>query len=75
MAGYRTLNQKSGPSLILTFLKFRYFAGIGVAASCEKALDYYRRAAASVASEVSFSGGTSVQRVRLQVGSNLLYFI
>jgi len=47
-------------------LGYRYFAGIGVAASCEKALDYYRRAATSVADEVSFSGGSSIQRVRLQ---------
>ena len=39
---------------------------MGVATSCEKALDYYRRVAQSVASEVSFSGGAALQRVRLQ---------
>ncbi|XP_023332265.1 protein sel-1 homolog 1 [Eurytemora carolleeae] len=47
-------------------LGYRYFSGSGVAASCEKALDYYRRVAASVAAEVSFSGGATVQRIRLQ---------
>ena len=41
---------------------------MGVATSCEKALDYYRRVATSVAEEVSFSGGQTLQRVRLQVG-------
>ena len=39
---------------------------MGVATSCEKALDYYRRVAQSVADEVSFSGGAALQRVRLQ---------
>ena len=39
---------------------------MGVATSCEKALDYYRRVAQSVASKVSFSGGAALQRVRLQ---------
>ena len=39
---------------------------MGVATSCEKALDYYRRVATSVAEEVSFSGGQTLQRVRLQ---------
>ena len=46
--------------------RYRYWSGMGVATSCEKALDYYRRVAQSVASEVSFSGGTALQRVRLQ---------
>ena len=41
-----------------------------MATSCEKALDYYRRVATSVAEEVSFSGGQTLQRVRLQVGTN-----
>lgn len=47
-------------------LGYRYWSGMGVATSCEKALDYYRRVAQSVASEVSFSGGQTLQRVRLQ---------
>ncbi len=33
-----------------------------------QALDYYRRVAQAVAEEVSFSGGSTLQRVRLQVG-------
>jgi len=47
-------------------LGYRYWAGMGVATSCEKALDYYRRVAQSVAAEVSFSGGPTLHRVRLQ---------
>ena len=39
---------------------------MGVATSCEKALDYYRRVAANVAAEGSFSGGPTIQRIRLQ---------
>lgn len=34
-------------------LGYRYWAGMGVATSCEKALDHYRRVAESVAEEVS----------------------
>lgn len=45
---------------------YRYWSGMGVATSCEKALDYYRRVAQSVAEEVSFSGGATIQRARLQ---------
>ncbi len=47
-------------------LGYRYWSGIGVATSCEKALDYYRRVAQTVAEEVSFSGGSTLQRIRLQ---------
>ena len=36
-------------------LGYRYWSGMGVATSCEKALDYYRRVAQTVAEEVSFS--------------------
>ena len=49
----------------------RYFSGSGVASSCEKALDYYRRVATTVASEISFSGGATIQRVRLQVNRDV----
>ena len=34
-----------------------------------QALDYYRRVAQAVAEEVSFSGGSTLQRIRLQVPS------
>ena len=47
-------------------LGYRYWSGMGAATSCEKALDYYRRVAQAVAAEVTFSGGGSIQRVRLQ---------
>lgn len=44
---------------------YRYWSGITVQASCEKALDFYRKVANKVAEEVSLSGGPAVQRVRL----------
>ena len=44
---------------------YRYWAGITVANSCEKALDFYRKVASKVASEVTYSGGPSIHRVRL----------
>jgi SEL1 protein len=46
-------------------LGYRYWAGVTVANSCEKALDFYRKVATKVASEVTFSGGAAIHRVRL----------
>ncbi|XP_046480220.1 protein sel-1 homolog 1 [Neodiprion pinetum] len=46
-------------------LGYRYWAGVTTAASCEKALDFYRKVANKVAEEVSLSGGPVIQRVRL----------
>ncbi|EZA53681.1 hypothetical protein DMN91_007770 [Ooceraea biroi] len=44
---------------------YRHWAGVTTPASCERALDYYRKVAKKVAEEVSLSGGPVVQRVRL----------
>ncbi|XP_016837950.1 protein sel-1 homolog 1 [Nasonia vitripennis] len=44
---------------------YRHWSGITTPASCEKALDFYRKVANKVAEEVSLSGGPVVQRVRL----------
>ncbi|XP_033216248.1 protein sel-1 homolog 1 isoform X2 [Belonocnema kinseyi] len=46
-------------------LGYRHWAGITTPASCERALDFYRKVANKVAEEVSLSGGPVVQRVRL----------
>lgn len=46
-------------------LAYRYWSGISVMPSCESALVYYQKVAKAVEKEVSFSGGTVVQRVRL----------
>ncbi|GAB0092322.1 protein sel-1 homolog 1 [Sergentomyia squamirostris] len=46
-------------------LGYRYWAGISVTSSCEKALDFYRKVATKVASEVTFSGGAAIHRIRL----------
>jgi len=61
-----TFGAFGGSSWAQMALGYRYWAGMGVATSCEKALDYYRRVAQTVAAEVSFSGGQTLQRVRLQ---------
>ena len=63
---YYTFGAFGGSSWAQMALGYRFWSGMGVATSCEKALDYYRRVVASVAAEVSFSGGPSIQRVRLQ---------
>lgn len=44
---------------------YRHWTGITVQASCEKALDFYRKVGNRVAEEVSLSGGPVVQRIRL----------
>lgn len=46
-------------------LGYRYWVGVTVPNSCEKALDFYRKVATKVASEVTFSGGPAVSRIRL----------
>ncbi|KAK2587376.1 hypothetical protein KPH14_003093 [Odynerus spinipes] len=46
-------------------LGYRHWTGVTTPASCEHALDYYRKVANKVAEEVSLSGGPVVQRVRL----------
>lgn len=46
-------------------LGYRHWAGVTTPASCERALDFYRKVANKVAEEVSLSGGPVVQRVRL----------
>jgi len=63
---YYTFGAFGGSQWAQMALGYRYWSGMGVATSCEKALDYYRRVAQSVAGEISFSGGGSIQRVRLQ---------
>lgn len=46
-------------------LGYRYYFGVSTTATCERALDFYRRVANKVAEQVSLSGGPVVQRVRL----------
>lgn len=46
-------------------LGYRHWAGVTTSASCEKALDFYRKVANKVAEEVSLTGGPVIQRVRL----------
>lgn len=44
---------------------YRYWSGVSVMQSCETALAYYRAAAKKVEEQVSFSGGSVIQRIRL----------
>ncbi|KAF3849713.1 hypothetical protein F7725_019432 [Dissostichus mawsoni] len=46
-------------------LGYRYWGGVGVPQSCESALTHYRLVANQVASDVSLTGGSAVQRIRL----------
>ncbi|XP_071454030.1 protein sel-1 homolog 1 [Hetaerina americana] len=62
---YYTFAAIGGNSWAQMALGYRHWAGITVSTSCEKALDFYRKVANSVAKEVSLSGGSAVQRVRL----------
>lgn len=46
-------------------LGYRYWAGVTVPSSCETALEFYRKVATSVASQITFSGGAAIHRIRL----------
>uniref|UniRef100_A0A182KBG7 Uncharacterized protein n=1 Tax=Anopheles christyi TaxID=43041 RepID=A0A182KBG7_9DIPT len=62
---YYTLAAAGENSWAQMALGYRYWAGVGVPNSCETALDYYRKVATKVASQVTFSGGAAVHRIRL----------
>lgn len=63
---YYTFASFGGSPWAQMALAYRYWSGIGVSPSCEKALDYYRRVAVVVADELTLSGGSAVHRLRLQ---------
>jgi TPR repeat protein len=48
---YYTFGASSGSAWSQMALGYRYWTGVGVTANCEKALEQYRRVAATVASE------------------------
>lgn len=60
-----TMAAIGGHSWAQMIMGYRYWFGITVPNSCEKSLEYYRQVAAKVSQGVSFTGGSSVQRVRL----------
>lgn len=62
---YYTFAALGGNAWAQQALGYRYWAGIGVASSCESALTYYRKVANIVAEEVSLTGGSAIQRIRL----------
>lgn len=62
---YYTIAASGGNILAQMAMGYRHWSGISVLTSCESALGYYRRVAKKVEDDVSFSGGSVVQRVRL----------
>ena len=62
---YYTFAASSGNTFAQMALAFRHWSGISVMSSCESAMNYYRKVAKKVEQDVSFSGGTVIQRVRL----------
>ncbi|XP_006778950.1 PREDICTED: protein sel-1 homolog 1 [Myotis davidii] len=62
---YYTFGALGGNLIAHMILGYRYWAGIGVLQSCESALTHYRLVANHVASDISLTGGSVVQRIRL----------
>ncbi|XP_069049443.1 protein sel-1 homolog 1 isoform X2 [Lepisosteus oculatus] len=62
---YYTFGALGGNLVAHMILGYRYWGGIGVPQSCESALTHYRLVANHVASDISLTGGSVVQRVRL----------
>ncbi|KAG9463917.1 hypothetical protein GDO78_020800 [Eleutherodactylus coqui] len=62
---FYTFGALGGNLIAHMVLGYRYWAGIGVLQSCESALTHYRLVANHVASDISLTGGTVVQRIRL----------
>ncbi|XP_043930555.1 protein sel-1 homolog 1 [Protopterus annectens] len=62
---YYTFGALGGNLVAHMILGYRYWAGIGVSQSCESALTHYRLVANHVASDISLTGGSVVQRIRL----------
>eukprot|EP00729_Bicosta_minor_P016422 gene16422-30483_t len=60
-----TFSALGGDTFAQMALGYRYHVGSGVAASCETALSFYRKAAARVESEVVLTGGEVIERIRL----------
>eukprot|EP00062_Callorhinchus_milii_P020809 gi/632976870/ref/XP_007905032.1/ PREDICTED: protein sel-1 homolog 1 [Callorhinchus milii] len=62
---YYTFGALGGNLLSHMILGYRYWAGIGVPQSCESALTHYKLVANYVASDVTLTGGSVIQRIRL----------
>uniref|UniRef100_A0A8C5HK33 Fibronectin type-II domain-containing protein n=1 Tax=Gouania willdenowi TaxID=441366 RepID=A0A8C5HK33_GOUWI len=62
---YYTFGALGGNLVAHMILGYRYLGGVGVPQSCESALTHYRLVANQVASDVSLTGGSAVQRIRL----------
>ncbi|XP_077409063.1 protein sel-1 homolog 1 [Vanacampus margaritifer] len=62
---YYTFGALGGNLIAHMILGYRYWGGVGVPQSCESALTHYKVVANQVASDVSLTGGSAVQKIRL----------
>ncbi|XP_061757242.1 protein sel-1 homolog 1 [Nerophis ophidion] len=62
---YYTFGALGGNLVAHMILGYRYWGGVGVPQSCESALTHYKLVANQVASDVSLTGGSAVQKIRL----------
>ncbi|CAL8393951.1 unnamed protein product [Arctogadus glacialis] len=62
---YYTFGALGGNMVAHMILGYRYWGGVGVPQSCESALTHYRLVANQVASDVTLTGSSAVQRIRL----------
>ncbi|KAI2799633.1 Protein sel-1 1 [Blomia tropicalis] len=60
-----TFSALANSTIAQMILGYRYWSGIGVMSKCEFALSHYRKVAAKVEQGITFSGSTSIQRIRL----------
>ncbi|XP_061668410.1 protein sel-1 homolog 1 [Syngnathoides biaculeatus] len=62
---YYTFGALGGNLIAHMILGYRYWGGVGVPQSCESALTHYKLVANQVANDVSLTGGSAVQKIRL----------
>ncbi|XP_061560912.1 protein sel-1 homolog 1 isoform X1 [Phycodurus eques] len=62
---YYTFGALGGNLIAHMILGYRYWGGVGVPQSCESALTHYKLVANQVASDMSLTGGSAVQKIRL----------
>ncbi|XP_035223111.1 protein sel-1 homolog 1-like isoform X1 [Stegodyphus dumicola] len=62
---YYTFAALGGDTWAQMIMGYRHWAGLGLVQNCESALTYYRKVAKRVEEELSTSGGSVIQRIRL----------
>ncbi|GIY98527.1 protein sel-1 homolog 1 [Caerostris extrusa] len=62
---YYTFAALGGDTWAQMVMGYRHWSGLGVAPNCESSLTYYRKVAKHVEEDLSTSGGSVIQRIRL----------